>query len=492
MIAEPSTPPHDVEVERALLGCLLRDGSRLGAVLEGVPESARNGHGENIFFTLAHQVIFSAIQGLHLDGLTIDPVTLQSRLRDAGQLDQVGGALYLSQLLDTPPAAPPEQYAKILLEKRNGRRQLAILEEIRRRTLSGDGGLDRLYKQFAEFQAEASVTGSNQALTLGDFLATPRPALRYWIQGFLPERGKMTISAVAKGFKTTLLIELGLCAAAGQVRYLNFDFGDPARVLLVQPELSDGLMAERFAWIMRTAPDYLDRGRLIQNFHVLETTCGRPSLWHAHPRGRESRRELEAALERTQANILLVDSLYMSFAGMDENAADQMTMALDYLGDLANRFGVAIILSHHFNKSGTVARGSSVYQGWGETDLSISTLDKDPSVVKVDALLRCSFAKGFPAYWQKPDGQTAWFEPMPEDWAPEKPGRKSKASPQLAVMVLRDSGKPLKYKDFVQSLQDAVGCGRSAATEAISGAIELGKIIKGGGIYALAQTETVR
>ena len=338
-----------------------------------------------------------------------------------------------------------------------------------------------------EYVPEQVTLPHNRAMPLRDFMREPRPTLQYHIKGMLPFGGKMTISAQAKGFKTTLLIEMGLCAAVGNVSYLDFEFGEPVRTLFVDPELSDGLRAERLSWIGRTAPEWIDKKLAAQNFHVLETAHGRPSLWAEHPRCAQSRLELEQAIANLDIKILLVDSLYMTFAGMDENAANNMTMALDYLGDLANRFGVAIILTHHFNKSGTGARGSSVYQGWGESDLSISRVDNAPDVVKVDALLRCAFPKGFPAFWRKPDENTAWFERVPEGWSPEKPGRKAKVTPQLAVMVLRDCGRALKYGEYVQTLKEAAGCGRSAATDAISQAVSEGAVIKGAGLYALPQ-----
>ena len=306
-----------------------------------------------------------------------------------------------------------------------------------------DADLMNLVETEPEYAPEPVVAPHNRALTLRDFMQEPRPKLEYHIRGILPHGGKMTLSAQAKGFKTTLLIEIGLCAAVGNVSYLNFEFGEPVRTLFVDPELSDGLRAERLSWIGRTAPEWIDKKLAAQNFHVLETAHGRPSLWAEHPRCAQSRLELEQAIADLDIKVLLVDSLYMTFAGMDENAANNMTMALDYLGDLANRYGVAIILTHHFNKSGTVARGSSVYQGWGESDLSISRVDNAPDVVKVDALLRCAFPKGFPAYWRKPNEQSAWFDLMPEGWRPDQPGRKAKVSPTLALMAIRDAGRSL-------------------------------------------------
>jgi hypothetical protein len=265
---------------------------------------------------------------------------------------------------------------------------------------------------------------------------------------------------------------------------LGFRFGDPVPVLLVQPELSDGLLAERFAWILQTAPDWLDLERVRENFHVLETAYGRPCLWHEHLRAKQSRHELTNAIERSGARVLLVDSLYMTFAGMDENAAEEMTLALDYLGGLTVSHGVAIILVHHFNKSGTAARGSSVYQGWGETDLTVSSVDADRSVVRVDALMRCAFPKGFPCYWQKPNETTAWFEQMPDGWEPERNprGRKTATTSAVAALIARDRG-PMRHTDLVQSIMEITEVSESTAKRTIKGAISEGLLVQNQGLY---------
>ena len=338
----------------------------------------------------------------------------------------------------------------------------------------------------------ATAKPQNTAATLGSFLDAPRDPLQYHITGVLPERGKVTISAVAKGFKTTFLIELGMCMANGNCTYLNFDLNNPSPVLLVQPELSDALLAERLSWILRTVPDWLDVARVRQNFHILPTEHGRPALWEGHPRCEQSRNELERAICDTGAKVLLVDSLYMTFAGMDENAADSMTLALDYLASLTTRFGVAIILVHHFNKSGTAARGSSVYQGWGETDLAIYPVEGE-AVVKAEALMRCAFPKGFPAYWKRPDESSAWFELMPEDWEPEKPsrGRKVQYPPTIVSTVLRAGGpEGMRWSPLRDQIIDSIGCSRGKAEELIKLARERGFVLNTQGLYTVVEGGT--
>jgi hypothetical protein len=347
------------------------------------------------------------------------------------------------------------------------------------------GGVDGL-RNFLNAARPFQPT-TNRALSLAEFMDTPREPLRYHIKGVLPERGKLTLSAIAKGFKTTLEIELGMCVAAGNVEFLGFEFGDPASVLFVQPELSDGLLAERMHWILNTAPAWLDVTRARQNFHVLETIHGRPALWHEHPRAIQSRSELERGIERNAIRVVLVDSLYMTFCGMDENAASQMSLALDYLASLTVSYGSAIILVHHFGKAATGSRGSSVFQGWGESDLAIHPVENEP-VVKVEALLRCSFPKGYPAYWRRPDETTAWFSTMPQGWEPttRKGGRPTSYPPSLAAVVLQARGG-LRWGDLRAAIIEVSGCSERKAESLITQARQSDLIHQQSGLFSVAR-----
>ena len=80
------SPPHDLALERALLGALLFDGSDL----------LNLGLQPSDFYTRVHQAIFEAC--LHL-GPELDLVTLQARLRETNQLEEVTST-YLAQLFE--------------------------------------------------------------------------------------------------------------------------------------------------------------------------------------------------------------------------------------------------------------------------------------------------------------------------------------------------------------------------------------------------------
>lgn len=103
-------PPRSDEAEQATLGAMLLERDAIARVINIV----RPGD----FYTDAHRNIFNCITELFNDGQPVDVVTLAERLRVRDLLEQVGGAPYLTRLLDAvPTAASAERYAGIVRDK---------------------------------------------------------------------------------------------------------------------------------------------------------------------------------------------------------------------------------------------------------------------------------------------------------------------------------------------------------------------------------------
>src|SRR5437899_8617300 len=70
------------------------------------------------FYRDAHRRIYETVVELFERGEPVDLITVTDRLRDKGQLDDVGGAAYVTGLLNSvPTAANVEYYARIVLQK---------------------------------------------------------------------------------------------------------------------------------------------------------------------------------------------------------------------------------------------------------------------------------------------------------------------------------------------------------------------------------------
>jgi replicative DNA helicase len=101
------TPPHSVDTERAVIGAVLLDAGTF--VVSAAELKAEH------FYVRAHRCIWRAMERLHGRGEAIDHTTLSEELRSAGDLEQVGGVIALSDLTDAvATVVNVENYASIV------------------------------------------------------------------------------------------------------------------------------------------------------------------------------------------------------------------------------------------------------------------------------------------------------------------------------------------------------------------------------------------
>lgn len=133
-------PPHAPEAEQGVLGCILLSPNEcLGECVEKFK------HGEDVFYDLRHQTIFSALVEMYDTREAIDVITLQQRLKDKQLLEQVGGIAYLSALPDVvPSSANLSYYLDIVQEKYLLRKMIRTCTEVVGRVYDYEGEVDAL------------------------------------------------------------------------------------------------------------------------------------------------------------------------------------------------------------------------------------------------------------------------------------------------------------------------------------------------------------
>jgi len=103
-------PPHSLEAEMSVLGAMMIEPETIGLCLEYLDAEC--------FYRPEHQTLFRKLLELYEANKPVDFVLVREALRDAGQLDQVGGDDYLVTLAESvPSAANAEYYARIVKEK---------------------------------------------------------------------------------------------------------------------------------------------------------------------------------------------------------------------------------------------------------------------------------------------------------------------------------------------------------------------------------------
>jgi replicative DNA helicase len=90
-------PPHSVESEAAVLGCILAGPDTSAAALSEAMDIFHGARPE-VFYDPAHQAIFAAMVTVGENGASFDTLAVMEKLRDRGQLDQVGGMSALAEL----------------------------------------------------------------------------------------------------------------------------------------------------------------------------------------------------------------------------------------------------------------------------------------------------------------------------------------------------------------------------------------------------------
>lgn len=123
-------PPHDLDLERAVLGAVLLDAGVL-PMIEPLVTPAD-------FYHPAHAIIFGAMIAIAARHEPIDVVTVIAELRALDRANAVGGLAYLGDLTDsTPTTAHVEQHARIVADLRCARDHLTFARELEREVLQG-------------------------------------------------------------------------------------------------------------------------------------------------------------------------------------------------------------------------------------------------------------------------------------------------------------------------------------------------------------------
>ncbi len=104
------TLPAHIEAERSVLGALLLNDEYIKRISEVLLPTD--------FYNQAHKFIYQVMSDLEQQNKLIDLVTLQDELGKRGQLDSIGGVVYLVSLQeDNPSVGLIEQHAQIIKEK---------------------------------------------------------------------------------------------------------------------------------------------------------------------------------------------------------------------------------------------------------------------------------------------------------------------------------------------------------------------------------------
>jgi replicative DNA helicase len=176
--------PNAVEIEKVILGYVMTSG-RLDADLE-----------DKDFYSEANRIIWKTLIKIVESERQPDLLSVMEELRAAGQLDKVGGPLYLTGLTDSVPhfkEVLSPQYIAILREKYGLRVGLQVAQELMVRCAAQD-------EKFSDIVGDA-FSEMDSALARLDRKLGPRP-ISDIVQETYNELERVEEKKAADGFKT--------------------------------------------------------------------------------------------------------------------------------------------------------------------------------------------------------------------------------------------------------------------------------------------------
>ncbi len=380
----PMMPPANPEAEQSVLGAILVRPEALDRVADLLTPKD--------FYQEAHKQIYQTMLDLAGRGDPVDLMTTTMLLKERGQLEGVGGPVFLGSLYEQVGfAANVDYYARLVHDKAVLRRLLDCSQEIAGACLAqvenvGDF-LDFADSQISEIRSFYKGNGfrgiEGAILEIADFLKTSIPLRKIYLKPWIWEAFIAMISAwrgVGKsGFIMAIINALSRGEAFGPWETMN-----AVPCLYFDAEMTMQDTRERFQDIYS---EMATRENLFIFSDHLSASLSMPAANLLDEKWRAGMKD-EVLLKRG-IKLWVLDNVGAITPGLDENATKDWSPINRWLLDL--RFaGVATILVHHEGKSGS-QRGASGKED--NLDISIS-LKRPPGYQPEDgARFICHFEK---------------------------------------------------------------------------------------------------
>lgn len=353
-------PPHSLEAEQSVLGGLMIDARMIDDVADLIaPED---------FYRPSHQRIFQTLTALQAEGTGIDVVTLAERLASRGELDEVGGSVYLAEIAaSTPSTANIVAYANAVRVKAQERALVAA------GNLVADLGFDTTGMTIDE-----KIAGAQQAvMAIGECkeemrLLESNHALTAWVEQvdrrFNGEAtlGLMTgfadIDRRTNGLQPQDLVLIAARPSMGKTafamniaKHVAIDNRGP--VLVFSMEMSGMGLWERMGSSLANIPlDRLRRGQLMpEDWKRLNAGVGRAknAPLYIDERAALGIHQIQATARRlhrkTPLSLIVVDYLQLATARAD-NREREVSKVSAGLKALAKELNIPVIALSQLNR----------------------------------------------------------------------------------------------------------------------------------------------
>lgn len=181
-------PPQNPEAEQAVIGAMLIDRDAIATAMEIVS-------GED-FYQKVYGVIFDAIVQIYEEGVAVDLITLQNRLKANGAPEEITSLEFAKDLVAAvPTSANVRYYARIVAEKATLRRLIKINDDISSRCYLGKDDTDLILED-----AEKSIFNLLQKKEGRDIVPISEAVLRALEKIEAASKVDGTVTGIPTGF----------------------------------------------------------------------------------------------------------------------------------------------------------------------------------------------------------------------------------------------------------------------------------------------------
>ncbi len=281
-------PPHNIDAEKALLGAIILKPEVMHDISVNVyPES---------FYADKNKEIYAAILEVFTKGDPIDILSITNKLKNNGQLERVGGATYLTELVEQVPAAGNAHYYGELVQSRSTLRGLIhAADEIAELGYSDPENIDETLDQAEKkvYNVTNAVT-AQKFKTIGSSLTEAWERFEYLSANQDEKRGVPTgftaLDNILAGFQKSDLIILAARPSMGKTTFAldlarNAALQYNASVGIFSLEMSDQQLVDRMlaaeagvdSWKLRTGKLNTD-----QEFEAVQSAMAKLSEASIH------------------------------------------------------------------------------------------------------------------------------------------------------------------------------------------------------------------
>ena len=182
------TMPHSIEAEQSVIGSMIMDRDAIDVASEALTQED--------FYSRQYGILFSTMVELNNEGISIDPVTLQDRLKEKDVPPEVSSLEYLKDIMDTlTTSAHIKQYVDIVSRMSLSRKLIKLSDDISGKCYAGKDSVEDVLDD-----AEKGVFNIIQNRGGDDFVSIDKVVMNAMDRIEAVYRAKGQVTGIESGF----------------------------------------------------------------------------------------------------------------------------------------------------------------------------------------------------------------------------------------------------------------------------------------------------